>query len=96
MDHKLNLFKAGSNLPDRLQGLDSHPQWEALMEYLSDQEKGATNIILGLSDMWESHMWDRKIAQAKGMLILIAMLRALPKDSRTEVEARAKKLAETQ
>ncbi len=68
------------------------PQWAAFLEYLKAEEEGCKNGIMALSDLWEQHVWDRKVAQLKGVLLICRMIQAVPQDVQTRLEeARRKK-----
>ena len=86
MDNKVSLNRLKLPLAQRLEGLDKVPQWAAFLDYLKDEEDGARNSIMALSDLWEQHVWDRKIAQLKGVLLLCRMIRAIPDDVRLRLE----------
>jgi hypothetical protein len=59
--------------------------------YLKDQEMSIGLSIMGLNDASDSIMWERKIAEMKGVLILSRMIQAIPRDAREKISKEVEK-----
>jgi len=90
MDNKLNshLTLEGAR---RLEGIQGDPHWEALVEYLKEQERSATIQIMGLNDSAEAGEWERKISKIRGVILLARMIQAIPADAKATIEHEEKK-----
>lgn len=75
----LNQFR-DLKLAQRLEGLDKLPQWEALLDYLKEQEQGCNSALGQFSDLWEPHVTIGKVGKINGILLLCRLIRAIPGD----------------
>jgi hypothetical protein len=78
----------------QLSSLDTNPGWEALKQWADDTERlWAISTISGLQPNESSEAWDRKVSQARGVMMALKLLLKLPEDARAIVEQEARKAA---
>lgn len=78
----VTLNKLSPQLASRISPLEDHPSWQALLEWVEQEEKGLLAVLNGLNVNAEPHVWERQIGQARGVSLAFRLLRKLPSDAK--------------
>ena len=66
--------------------MDKAPLWDNLMEWVKAYEQDCLTVFGKLQLTAEPPIWDRQIAQVRGILFALKLLQRLPEDARATIE----------